>query len=390
LWAAGALPFSLALVPRYALAAAWLLYEQSVGAALAWCAMVLGLINSQKHPERSSTSIRAAQSKDAAWPLDFQLDRILRLRPANKSGPSLRMLIRPALATIGVVMILLFSLWFVRTRMAYYERLSDALWSLADAIGSPAEDESALVINFPRLARPPDRVYAIGVESPQFYARLGDLRAVLAVNGIPPPDDIQSLTFGNLIPPLDYSIETMGHDADWPDLAAAIASADRVYRAFPDPDHIPIRYVGQQLLPSSAEPLVRFGQSVDLIDAEARFVDPRLLAVTLRWQYAGGADDASVFVHVLNEAGALVAQSDGPVMDMLPFWQWPGGQQVEEVRYIALSGDDAQRLHAGVYDPVTNERLAPVDANGQVYPDGAVPLFDVDASVGTLRLLINR
>jgi hypothetical protein len=77
-------------------------------------------------------------------------------------------------------------------------------------------------------------------------------------------------------------------------------------------------------------------------------------------------------------------------MDMLPFWQWPGGQQVEEVRYIALSGDDAQRLHAGVYDPVTNERLAPVDANRQVYPDGAVPLFDVDASVGTLRLLINR
>ena len=350
LWALGALPFSLTLVPRYTLAAAWLLYEQSIGAALVWSAGWLGLAD----------------------------------RPGRWKWT------RGALAAIGVTAVLVFGIGFIRSRMPYYERLGESVWSLGETIAQHAGDRSILVVNFPRLARPPDRVFPIGVESPQFYRRATGLREVLAVNGLSAPDDVQTLTFGNLIPPLDYSVETMGRDADWPDLAAAIASADRVYRSYPGPDGIPVRYAGTQTEPASAAPLVQFDRSVALVDAELSLAEKHMLAVTLRWQYTGGADDAVVFVHVLNGSGELIAQSDGPVLDMLPFWQWPAGKQVEEVRYIALPDQGTVRVNVGVYDSLTGERLAPVDVNGHGYPDGAVPLFDIEPLTGSIQRLINR
>ncbi len=352
LWALGALPFSLTLVPRYTLAAAWLLYEQSIGAVWVWTSGILGFVG-------AAGSFRRARS---------------------------------TLAAIGAIAILIFSAWFIRTRMTYYERLSDSVWGLSEALHASRRDgdRSALVVNFPRLARPLDRVFPIGVESPQFYARLAGLRDALTVNGISSPENVQTLTFGNLMPPLNYSVETMGRDADWPDLATAIASVDRVYRGYPGPGGISVRYAGRQMEPASAAPLAQFDRSVALIDAEASLVEERLLAITLRWQYVGGADDAVVFAHVLNGAGELIAQSDGPVMDMLPFWQWPAGRRIEEVRYVALDELGAARVNVGVYDSVTGERLAPVDVDGRAYADGSVPLFEVDWASGTIRQLITR
>lgn len=348
LWMAGALPFSVALVPRYVLAAAWLLYEQSIGVALVWTAGLLSL--------------------------------------ADAAGSRRR--VRGALAVAVALALLVFGVWFIRTRIAYYDRLSDSVWSLAETLRARPADRVALVINFPRLARPLDRVFPIGVESPQFYARAANLRDVLAANGVEPPGEVMALTFGNLIPPLDYSIETMGDAVDWPALASAIASADGVYRSYPESDRIPIRYAGRLMPPASSAPLVRFGELAALLTADAAWVEDGLLAVTLGWQYRGGADQAVVFVHALGADGELIAQSDGPVMDMLPFWQWPAGAQVEEVRYLKLRGASVVRVQVGLYDPGNGLRLPPIDAEGRSYADGAVPLFEVDAATAESRRLL--
>jgi hypothetical protein len=447
LWLVGALPFSVALVPGYVLAAAWLLYEQSIGAVLVWCAALIGfarVLGSDlplRHQDTISENPSGGGSHAAEWlgggsiSLSGRVLRRLEVAPTNAPSPPARTA-RPADGgrlrgvvgavfnrqpkfvpnlkyTLGVaaqlacfpkickyqlralasswlaIFILVFSGWFIRTRIAYYERLSDAVWGLGKAMQTHPTDRSTLVVNFPRLARPAQRVFPIGVESPQFYARSANLHDVLAINGVDTPGDVHSLTFGNLIPPLDDSIETIGPPADWPDLAAAIGAVDRVYRVFFDAARYAPREAGRVLDAAPTDPLVRFGQSVALVNAGARLIEPHRLAVTLRWQYAGGADGALIFAHVVNGAGELIAQSDGPVMDMLPFWQWPTGKTVEEIRYITLPDSrDMLRVNVGVYDAATGERLAPIDWRGQTYPDGAATLFEINAG-GAIHSLLS-
>jgi hypothetical protein len=346
LWAVTALPYALTLVPAYVLAAPRLLYVTSIGVALVWTIALLGL---------------------GEW-------------AGRRQG------LRRALAMITTIGILAFSFTFVRSRLPYYTLLSDALWQLGDELRSGS---SALVVNYPRAARPAERVFPIGAEWPLFFGRSDGLREGLLMNGINAPDDVRVIAFGNLLPALPYQIETMGDAADWPGLAAAITSVERVYRSYPSADAIAMRYAGRTLDVTAQTPLVEYGAAVELIDAELNVLDGHVLAIMLRWQYVGGADDAQVFVHVLNDAGELVAQSDGVVMDMLPFWQWPVGRQVEEVRYIAL-GDVGGSLHVNVGLFNGAGRLAPFDLHGQGYADGSVPLFAVDIANRAAHAVLHR
>lgn len=348
LWAIVSLPFALTLVPAYVLAAPRLLYVTSIGVALVWTAALLGL--------RDTIMIER-------WPR-----------------------IRRVLAFVVLFALVVVSMAFIRARIPFYTLLGDALWALGDVIDG---EHSALVVNFPRLARAHDRVFPLGSESALFFARHAGLREGLAMNGIDAPDEVQTITFGYLVPELPYSLETMGRAADWPDVAAAIAGVDLVYRSYPADDAIAIRYVGRQMEPSSVTPLINFDQAVKLIDARLSMSEDNLLVLTLQWQYFGGADSAAVFVHILNASGELIAQSDGAAMDMLPFWQWPNGKQVEEVRYIALD-DVLVNINIGLFDTLNGERLAPQDIHGRGYADGSVPLFEVDLLSGVIRALIER
>jgi 4-amino-4-deoxy-L-arabinose transferase-like glycosyltransferase len=122
-----------------------------------------------------------------------------------------------------------------------------------------------------------------------------------------------------------------------------------------------------------AEP-VTFGDAIRLAGAvvEPSADGPML---TLWWQAAGTpAADFTVFVHVLDAAGQLVAQADGPPNEGLsPTGLWRAGDVVRDARRLPPGA----RALIGLYDPVTGARLSATQA-GATLPDGAfvIPLGD--------------
>jgi len=107
------------------------------------------------------------------------------------------------------------------------------------------------------------------------------------------------------------------------------------------------------------------------------------LGVTLAWQaLTRPAVDTTVFVHLLDTNGEIVAQSDKAPGVEQPSSQWVAGEVVLDTHALALPPDlppGEYGLRVGVYDALTQERLAVVDAGGQPVADSAVRL-------GTVRL----
>jgi hypothetical protein len=111
-----------------------------------------------------------------------------------------------------------------------------------------------------------------------------------------------------------------------------------------------------------------------------RLDDPaRTLTLTLYWT-AGApmAEDAVVFVHLLDAAGRLVAGQDTRPMGGLygtQAWQ-PGEGIVDEHRLELPAGlpPGEYRLAVGLYDAATQARLPVVDASGVPVPDNALLL----------------
>jgi hypothetical protein len=88
--------------------------------------------------------------------------------------------------------------------------------------------------------------------------------------------------------------------------------------------------------------------------------------LTLYWQALGPVDrDYTVFAHVRNKAGEVVAQRDGPPAGgVYPTSLWEPGEIIEDELVVPLEGLPAGEydLVAGMYDFVTGVRL-PVDGS---------------------------
>ena len=98
------------------------------------------------------------------------------------------------------------------------------------------------------------------------------------------------------------------------------------------------------------------------------------LTVTLFWRASAAmAKNYTVFVHLLNADGAVVAQHDGqPTWQLpVPTGTWQPGETLRDSHPIALPADlppGEYRLRVGVYFLPTMERL-PVLENGVVTGD---------------------
>jgi 4-amino-4-deoxy-L-arabinose transferase-like glycosyltransferase/Ni/Co efflux regulator RcnB len=105
------------------------------------------------------------------------------------------------------------------------------------------------------------------------------------------------------------------------------------------------------------------------------------LAITLTWKAkALSPVDYTVFVHLMDEAGNIIAQQDGPpAAGRYPTMWWLAGDAVPDPHVLELVGPLPRRagLRVGMYDPTTGVRLPAFDLHGARLPDDVIPL-DLD------------
>ena len=121
------------------------------------------------------------------------------------------------------------------------------------------------------------------------------------------------------------------------------------------------------------------GDRIELVGANVTPVAPSpgdTLAVELVWRAAAAlSGNYKVFVHLVNEAGDIVSQSDAFPGDGYATNQWVGGEVVVDGHELPLPDDlpaGEYTVIAGLYDPVSATRLEASDAAGQRYANDGI------------------
>ena len=107
------------------------------------------------------------------------------------------------------------------------------------------------------------------------------------------------------------------------------------------------------------------------------------ISLTLVWRAEGEpAADYTVFLHLMDEQGTLVAQEDAPPLDgAYPTGWWTAGEVVRDPRILSLPADlspGRYTLYVGLYDPATGVRLPTTDAEGNRFPNDAIPVATLE------------
>jgi hypothetical protein len=124
---------------------------------------------------------------------------------------------------------------------------------------------------------------------------------------------------------------------------------------------------------AGSEPIqVTFGDEVGLAQADVQRRGKEVI-VALRWHMLAPPRPLTVFVHMYDAEGKLVAQSDAPLgqngarMLYAPFELRRQSDVIEDRHIIGLLNEMPQGTYtvaAGIYEPVTIQRLPALSATG--------------------------
>jgi uncharacterized membrane protein len=108
------------------------------------------------------------------------------------------------------------------------------------------------------------------------------------------------------------------------------------------------------------------------------------LPITLYWQADGPTSTSyTTFVHLVDEQGALVAQSDSiPGKGTLPSTAWAPGEVIPDPRLISLPADMPQGIYTllvGLYDATNGRRLSVTDGKADA-KDNAIVIERIQIS----------
>jgi hypothetical protein len=237
--------------------------------------------------------------------------------------------------------------------------------ALADlpAIHVPGSSRVAYALDMPRNGRFETSVYAKGSGEMRFAVQFNDelLAEVTAVAGEPAQPlivDLASLAGQGGRLQLVTTVISGEPEGYWqqPQL---LAQVDWLLAELP-PD---VQLAGHRL-----------GEAVSLLAAATLANADGTLTVTLYWQAARPlTENATVFVHLLDENGEMIAQNDAqPVQNSYPLTVWPQGVIVVDEHI--LPGVAAQSLAVGLYNPGDFNRWPVVNPDGTLAVEGRVVL----------------
>lgn len=314
-------------------------------------------------------------SVGAAW---LWADVILLFSRGGERG-SIERSIRIGTAGVLTCLLLAQNASFVRERMTMHEILGDGFEQVVAAtVAANEAGQEAIVINFPSWLAPRNHTYALGHEGVLFWpdyvppeifmavhtGELGDLNFV-KVDGIRP--DLETYYYG-----------LTGPDPDWATLSAVPSQVLKTEYGTEAVDLMPVGSLGN-LRTEEHELLATFTGSdsennVQLLDAQMT-AEEGVVRVDTVWQANGAPPQTTLFVHVVDAGGNLIAQADGdPLGGSYPLDQWSDGAHVQDTRWIELDDSSALGLRLGLYDRLTGTRLSASGASGENYADNAVPL----------------
>lgn len=160
-------------------------------------------------------------------------------------------------------------------------------------------------------------------------------------------------------------------------VAEQILQSDRVLLMLYAPEGITVHDVGtvkagDALIPTTY--LANFEGKIFLQSASKQLID-RTLHLQLAWKYLGSDPDATIFRHVLDCEGNLVAQADGDLLGRaMPIALLPAGAEVRDERAIPLdklSPSGCYRVEVGLYRP-DGTRLVSSDSQQQPFENSVV------------------
>lgn len=128
-------------------------------------------------------------------------------------------------------------------------------------------------------------------------------------------------------------------------------------------------------LPETAVPAGhRFADDVTLVGYAVAPGEGETLLVTLYWQAARPLpENATVFVHLLDESGNLIAQHDAaPVQNSYPLTIWPTGVLIADSHPLTAPAEQAAafQIAVGLYNPTSLARWPVTNPEGTMDADG--------------------
>lgn len=288
-----------------------------------------------------------------------------------------------ALAVASLLGMLVFNVAYVRDKMALAKAIATPLWQAAHAAQTHDESASLLYVNVPAWVAPKEPAYRIGTEGLTFipeYVRIQD--SVYVNAGVEP--GIRAFMFDPVKQEWQAYIGYAGEGLDVGALAQEIRRADGVYLTTYVPDGLQFveagALEGTEVAVELNAAAARFGEQILLVKHQ---VEPSESGLVLKlwWQaYQVPEGNVTVFVHVYDQAGQLIAQGDGyPLSGLFPAGEWQPGDQVRDVRVVTFPDDMAggeYTVAVGWYNADTGQRLPALDQQGQSIANDALSVFE--------------
>ncbi|MHB1354343.1 MAG: hypothetical protein ACYCZF_00030 [Anaerolineae bacterium] len=273
---------------------------------------------------------------------------------------------------------------FIWERKAQYEQMSLAVSALRTATQSARANKPILCVNFPAWLAPLDSSYAVGHEGVTIVPAYSSLTDLVWLNS-GEERSIQSAILPDLLRHWSYNYTPVGSVETLDSVQALLRRFQQVVLARYDTNDISIYDAGGLAL-TGQEPsptyLAIFDQNITLNSATWER-NPSIIRVVLHWQIREKAvQDVTVFMHLYNEQGQLISQSDGyPVMNMSRPASWQPGDVWRDVRILHLPADLAAgeyTIKVGWYTTVDGLRLEATGPGGLQFQEDAVTIATIE------------